>query len=140
MRLLIKEMIIVFSMVSAGTLFSMALLMTLFSAEKTIATAELWRILAVGLLSAIGSLILYSRKEPTPKAMLIRHLLHALYIAVLMLVLGISWNWLIPGRPAQNAAFIVLVLGVYAAVISYTFWEEKKTADALNKQLKKDHK
>ena len=42
-------------------------------------------------------------------------------------------------KPLEVAVFVLLILGVYAAVLAVAYYQDKKTADKLNDSLRKKY-
>lgn len=48
-----------------------------------------------------------------------------------------KWDWVNIDKPLEVAVFVLLILGVYAAVLAVAYYQDKKTADKLNDSLRK---
>jgi MFS-type transporter involved in bile tolerance (Atg22 family) len=69
--------------------------------------------------------------------MKIRMICHYLYINFIVLGGAILWGWMDPSFIKQFLLMLILIAAVYIGVMIVNFRKQKKTAEVLNKELKK---
>lgn len=129
----IKLVIMHFFIITVGVLFVISLANTLDGVEYYTADYP-WGIMLVGAITALPSLIFYSKKEISKKQMKIRFIIHFLVVGAIVLTLGYFWQWY---TTIRYAVFVFLMyVFVYVIVLAYSFFIQYKTALSINKALK----
>ncbi|MCH5297648.1 MAG: DUF3021 family protein [Ruminococcus sp.] len=128
----IKLVIIHFFIITVGVLFVISLANTLSGVEYYTADYP-WGIMLVGAITALPSLIFYSKKEISTKQMKIRFIIHFFVVGAIVLTLGYLGKWY------TTVGYAVLVflmyVFVYVIVLAYSFFIQYKTALSINKAL-----
>jgi hypothetical protein len=119
-----------------GTLTAAAVFCSIFANDAAFGVDMFWKMLLLALLTDLPLLLFYSRKEISNKGWIAREILHFGVIIAILLYFGYTWEWIEPSF-LQTGIFIALVVGVYAAVRVIVFQLDKKTAEQLNKGIKK---
>lgn len=137
---LLKSMGRTFLVVTAGALFSMAVIVSVFSggnpSEVLIPVTELWHILFIALFSALTCLIFYSARELSARQMLIRRVVQFIVVFTGVPFFALRWEWIIPSVDMlQSISFIGMVIAVYIVVIFLEYFRDKHTAEVLNLRL-----
>lgn len=133
---LIKVMFRSFFMITTGIIASMYAFCLIFSPDVSFSLDDIGRILLMALAGDLPFILFYSRRELNKKQMLIRTGIHLPVLLAILLYFAHLWEWVSINKPKEVAVFILLVLGVYAAVSAITAYQDKKTADKLNVSLR----
>lgn len=134
---MLRAMFFGFFIITTGATVSMFVFCLLFYPDTSFTLNDIRGILMVALASDSTFLVFYSRKELSKKQMRVRFVIHVPVVLAVMLYSAYSLNWGNMSSPKEVAVYILLVLGVYAAVFTITGYKDKKTADKLNDGLKK---
>lgn len=95
----------------------------------------LLQVLAVGILTSAGSIIILEKEDVGVREMIIRQVIHLLYICVVVLGLGAWFNWY--KVSVLGVALMVLsIAAVYALTYFIDYHQSKKLADRLNEKLR----
>ena len=94
-------------------------------------------ILLLALFCDLSFLIFASGKELGKKQMAVRFCIHIPLEVAIVLFFASKWDWVNIDKPLEVAVFVLLILGVYAAVLAVAYYQDKKTADKLNDSLRK---
>lgn len=135
----IKRIFLTFAMVLTGITICSAFFVTVFFPGVEFVIV-LWEIIAMSAASALGNLIFYSRRVIGRKQMLIRNIIHLIYIVIIVLGGAFLWGWITPGRIGQLVVMILLILITYSVVMYVNVKMENKTAEEINKKLSKLNK
>ena len=137
MHELLKAMGRTFLMVTAGALFSMAVIISIFDPQMAIGVEELWHILFVALFSGLSHLVFYApRRELDAKQMLVRKLIQPVIVLGTIGFFAFRWRWMELTDMPRSILFVTLVLLVYAVTIYASFRQDKKTSELLNQRLR----
>lgn len=134
---LLKNMLRSFFVITTGIIASMYIFCMVFYPAVNFTLNDIGRILIMALASSLLFFIFYSRKELGKKHMLIRQ---AIYLPVLLgviLFFAWRWDWVNVKNPKECAILILLIIGVFVAVLAANTYQDKKLADKLNDRLKK---
>lgn len=110
--------------------------MTIFFPDSE-STILFWQVIALSIISSLGNLIFCSRKELSRKQMLIRKIIHLLYVIIAVLGGACLCGWIDPGSVWQMVIMVIFILTVYGVVMYVNMKMEIKTAEALNQKLHK---
>ena len=132
----IREMILEFLLIVAGTVFCATVFCTIFFRDLHFGMSLLWELLAFSLFCTLPGLIFCSKKELAKKQMRIRKILHLCILISLLLFFGYYWGWLDTGSIIQPVILILLFALSYLMVWYFAYLREKKTAQMLNEGLK----
>lgn len=136
-RDLIKMMFHAYPVITTGAVISMYLLCLLFNPDGNFSPADIGGILLAAFISDLSFLVFSSKKELNKRQMLVRLFLQIPILLAVLLYFAYLFKWVNMESPQQIAAFVLLVLGVYAGTLVISFYQDKKTADKLNDSLKK---
>lgn len=134
---LIKVMLRSFFVITTGIVVSICVFCLIFTPESMFSVADLGRILLMALASDLPYVIYYSPKELDRKQMLLRMAVHFPVLLAILLYFAQLWDWVSLSDPKEVAVFILLVIGVYAAVFTIAAHKDRKLADKLNESLKR---
>ncbi len=134
---LIKVMMKTFFIATTGIVVSAAVFCSVFSKGTTLGVSILWQILILAGLTTLPSLLMYSPRELTKRALLVRQVLHMILLVIILFYLGYRWDWITISKPMQWVLYLFLIAVVYLAVKVLAFQKDKKLADQLNTGLKK---
>lgn len=134
---LLKMMFHAFFIITTGVVISMYVLCLLFNPNGAFSPVDIGGILLTACISDLSFLVFCSEKELSKKQLLLRFSIHILVLSAILLYLAYLFKWVNIKSPQQIAAFILLVLGVYAGTFVISFYQDKKTADKLNDSLKR---
>lgn len=129
-----------FAYITTGVVFGAAVFISIFEGNSTISVDILWEILGISFLSSMGNFIYYSNNEErystwTKRQLMIRTILHYLYINAIVLGSGLAFHWFYWYRIDMMAVMIAIILVVFALIWSINFFHDKKLAIQLNEKL-----
>lgn len=134
---LIKSMLQVFIYVTAGNTIGATIFLTLFGRDYRLSYGFLWQIVVIAAACAFGNLIFWSNKELSKKQMKFRYVIHYLYNSLAVIGGAFIWGWIVPGQTGYIIFLFVLFTIVFLCIRTTMFNNDKKTAEDLNKKLKK---
>lgn len=131
----IKLVIMHFFIITVGVMFVISLANLLAGGVKYYPADYPWGIMFVGAVTALPSLIFYSKKELSVKQMKIRLVIHFSIVGAIVLTIGYLWQW----YTTIGYAIIVFLMYmfVYALVFAYSYFIQYRTASSINEALKK---
>lgn len=133
----LKKLFQTFAYVMAGTTISTAIFITIFVPEHKFSILLVWEIIALSAVCALGNFIYYYKEVLSKEQMKHRIICHYIYINIVVIGGGYLWGWLTPGLISEFLVMFLLVAAVYISVTITIFRQEKKTADSLNRRLRK---
>ena len=131
----IKEMMLEFLLIVAGTVICAAVFCTMFFPNARFSISLLWQLLTFAFLCTLPGFIFCSKKELGKKQMRLRKILHLFTLISLLLFFGYYWGWLAAGSIIQPVVIILLFSVSYIMVWYFTYLREKKVARMLNESL-----
>lgn len=133
---LFKKLFRTFVETVTGITISATVFISIFARHWEFTIQLLWQIIAMAAVCSLGNLIFYSKKEYGKRQMKIRMACHYLYINSIVFGGAILLRWL---NPVFSQVLVMLLLSVivYFGIMTVNLRREKKTAEVLNKQLKK---
>lgn len=129
----IKLVIMHFFIITVGVMFVISLA-NLSVGVKYYPADYPWGIMFVGAVTALPSLIFYSKKELSVKQMKIRLVIHFFIVGAIVLTIGYLWQW----YTTIGYALIVFLMYmfVYALVLAYSYFIQYRTASSINEALR----
>lgn len=97
-------------------------------------------LILLSIATSLSYLFFYSRKELYKIQMIVRYIIHLIYVSSLMLFTAIIMRWINRNSILQITVFLILVVLVYLTVIVIGNYQSRKTADLINKKLKERYK
>ncbi len=134
---LLKNIFRSFFVITTGVVASIYVFCLVFNPTAYFTLNDIGRVLIMAVAGSLPFFIFYSRNELSKKQMLIRQAIHLPVLLGVLMFLAWRWDWVNMGNPKECAIFILLVIGVYVAVIALNTFQDKKLADKLNDSLKK---
>lgn len=134
---LLKAMFRAFFVITTGITISMYVCCLLFSPDARLTPADIGGILLLAFITDLTFFLFYSKRELSKKQMLLRFFIHLPILLGILLNFAHLWDWVNMNSTKEVAVFLLLVFGIYAAVLAVTFYQDKKTAEKLNDGLKK---
>ena len=131
----LKAMLRSYFIITTGIVISMYVFCLIFTPEAGFKLRDIGDILLLALLTDLPQLIFLSKGELSRKQLLVRKLLHLCVLITIVLYCANAWDWLSIKSASQVLVFVLLVLGVYAAVFSTSVYYDKKLAEQLNIKL-----
>lgn len=132
----IKEMLYTFSYVMTGVIFATAIFITVFHPELHFSVTLLWQIIGTSAACVFGNLLYPKNVELPKKQLIIRIILHYLYVNLVVFVCGYCFDWF----NIENIKMVLamaLLIAVIFIIVSAVLWSgDKKTSELLNKRLK----
>lgn len=123
-----------FFVICVSVMFFMGI-SNLVCGNKTLPIDFPFQVLITGVLTALPSLLFYFKNEPTKKQLYMRYIIHFFIIEAIVMTEGFAFRWY--GNIAEAVTVAIIVVLVYAIVLSYTIFSEKAAARKINDQLKK---
>lgn len=133
----LKKIVDTFFYVLAGSIICTAIYMTIFLPKLYFTVEVIWQVIVMSAITSCGTMIFYSRHEISKKQMKRRVILHYAYINFVVSGLALLWQWVDAGRISQILTMILLTAGTYFSVTTVMINKEKKTADNINRKLRK---
>lgn len=131
-----KNILRIFVYVIAGNTVGAGIFITFVSKDKQIPAATLWQLIILAAVCSVGTLIFYSSKELSKPQIIVRHIVHYVYINISILGAVSIWDWLDFGFNFESIVLLVIIAFVYIGIISLTFIQDTKTAEDVNEKLK----
>jgi uncharacterized membrane protein len=112
--------------------------MYVFHPEETeIAVDYLWKIPLVAAASIVPAAVLYTKKEPTRRQLIIREIVHIVSTAAIVIGLLMLFGWMelryLPG-------FVIFFVAVFLLVTWVAYGYEQRLAGKINEKLKQNAK
>lgn len=133
----LKNMLLDFLLITAGTTLSATVFCTIFSQDMTFGIELLWQLAALSFFSTLPILIFHSKKELTKTQMLTRQIIHLCVLLTILIFFAYYWEWIDAGSIIQPIVFVALVAVVYITVTYFAYQRDKKVAILLNERLEK---
>jgi hypothetical protein len=132
---LLKMMVRAFFLIATGTVASMYVFCLAFNPDAVFTVRDIGRILLMAAASVLTLVLFYSGTELDRRRMLLRKALHLPVLCALLLWFAFRWDWVSPARADQIAVFLLLVLGIYAAVSLMILLHNRKLTERINRRL-----
>lgn len=140
MRECIKEIVQMFFVINTGVTIGTSIFITLLQRDAKLGVEILWQMIAVSLVTAFSSIILYSRNELNKKQILIRTVIHYIAINIIVLGSGFIFNWVDGGEATKVIGLIVCIFIVYIFVWLNMYKSDAKMAKRLNQKIREYNK
>ena len=134
-REILRKMISGYPIIYGGTMMGTWFCILVYAPSEKFGVDYFSWMFLVALLGDLPILIFYSKKKLTEKQWKIRTVLHALVLAVVMLVVGYAFDFY--DNLKEGIIFMVTVIGVYLMVSMIGFAGGILEAKRINEQLKK---
>ncbi|MGB4659540.1 MAG: DUF3021 family protein [Mobilitalea sp.] len=134
---IVKRVIQTFIYILVGVVMSSTIFITIFIPEANLSYIFLWQMVAMAVICALGTFLFITKGELSKKQMLIRMILHGIYITIITMGGAIMMEWISTDSLLQVISMFLLVICVYAGVMYGMFKQEQKTAEELNMHLRK---
>jgi len=134
---LMKKVLQTFIYVLVGVVMSSTIFITIFAPGAHLSYLFLWQMVAMAVVCALGTFLFISKGELSKKQMLVRMILHGVYITIITMGGAIMMEWIRTDSILQIISMFLLVVCVYAGVMYGMFKQEQKTAELLNMRLRK---
>ena len=102
--------------------------------------SDIIALILLSIATSLSYLFFYSRKELYKIQMIVRYIIHLIYVSSLMLFTAIIMGWINRNSIFQIIVFLILVVLVYLTVIVIGNYQSRKTADLINQKLKERYK
>ncbi len=132
-----KRMLNTFAYILAGYTLNCAIFITIFVPELEFHISLLWQAIALSAVCTLGNFIYYCKSILNKKQMRVRIIFHFLYINAVVVGGAILFDWITPGLNLQLLVLLLLIVALYAIITVVSFRQEKKIAEDLNRQLRK---
>lgn len=132
-----KKVIQTFYYVLSGSIISTAVFITIFLPGLKFSIGVVWQVIAMSAITSCGTLLFSSKEEIGKKQMRVRMVIHYIYINVVVLGTAILCGWIDVTRIMQIVAMVLLTAGVYFGVNTAMYNNERRTAENINKRLRK---
>lgn len=138
---MIKSILNTFAYVTTGVVFGTAVFINIFEGNARVSVGILWEILGVSFLCSMGNLIYYDKNidyyyySYSKRQRIIRTILHYLYINIVVLGCGLTFEWIYWNRIDMIAVMIALIMIIFILIWSINFLRHKKVATQLNEKL-----
>lgn len=113
-----------------------------WGADENVSIALLWQILLVSLICSVSPLFFYQRKpkEIGKVEFWLRWVLCYVYVNVIVLSFGVSFDWFDPSKLPMVIGMLLAIAIAFVIIAGFVFLVDKKTADAMNQKLKERNK
>lgn len=135
MRNKIKEILHTFCYITTGITMAHAVYIGIFWGTTEISTKAFGDILLVAFLCTLGNLI-YPEKEPGKKELIIRMIIHYVYINVVVFGFGIALGWFRLDNLTMILVLLLLIAAIFFGIWGVFYFQGKKEANDLNERLK----
>ena len=133
----LKKLFVTFVSVIAGTTISTASFLSIFGRDVQFSVVLLWQIIGMSVVCTFGNVMYLSKHEISKNQMKLRLIIHYLYINMIVIGGAFLFGWLEPGYIPQLIVILTLIAVVYLGVTILGNQMEEKTAENMNKLLRK---
>lgn len=136
MKDIIKMVIMHFFIITVCVMFVISFINVLTNNTFYYLTADFpWVIMLTGLLTALPSILLYFKTEPTKKQFIIRVIIHFIIIESIVMVEGVLFKW----YTSLFEAILIfgMIIIVYVLVWLFSYITNLSTAKGINEALKR---
>jgi len=125
-----------FFVILSCSLIGSFILQLIFKKDGVLYPYDIIALILLSIATSLSYLFFYSKKELSKIQMIVRYIIHLIYVSSLMSFTAIIMGWISRKSIIQIIVFLVLVMLVCIAVITISNYQSKKTADLINKKLK----
>ncbi len=139
----LASMVDLFEKIVVGVTVVTAIYIPVFYGWKThVGVHILWQILGLSLVCALGSVILplEDGREVSRKSMLVRTILYYIYINVVVLGLGLLFDWFTFQNMPQVLGMGISIAAVFLAVYFFSYCAQCREAERMNEKLREREK
>lgn len=137
MKKFLGDCLRVFTLSYLGSSVCAALFITVFIGPLTaVSIVVIWELMLVSLLSTLGNFFYLSKKEPSAANLIVRRVLHFLYVDAVVLLCGYFCHWLDFSEPWEAVFLEVGILVIFVVISLIEYFHGKSEADKLNSLLK----
>ena len=129
-----------FFVILSCSLIGSFILQIILNKDGILYSNDITALIIVSVMATLSYFIFYSRKELAKKQLLVRYIIHMVYISALLFFTAIFMEWISRDSIFQIIIFLILVVVIYIAVINISNYQAKKTADLINKKLQERYK
>ncbi|MCH5202444.1 MAG: DUF3021 family protein [Oscillospiraceae bacterium] len=133
MKELIKMVITHFFVITVAVLFFTTLSNTIDGVEEY-PIFFIWQVFITGIVSALPSIIFYSKKELTKRQWKLRYVIHFILIESIILTEGRIFNWY--SNFLSALVIVLIVVFVYIVVFTYSYFIDFNDAQKVNSALR----
>jgi hypothetical protein len=133
----LKNIIITFCYVLAGSTICATIFITQFWPKETQMITILIQLIGLSILGSAGNLIFYSKRELSKKKMKVRTIIHYIYVYLSVLSCAYLFGWIVPGNLKQTLVMLIMICCVNLSVSYALKKKEDKTAEIINRKLSK---
>lgn len=137
---IIKKIISDFFIITTGILIGVIVYCMINKPEATFDVQILQAIVFSGFVTSLLTLIFYSRKELTKRQMLLRQVIHFMFLEGMIMWSAYSSRSIEPGNITQGIETFGMVFVIYFAVRLKGWFFDKKEAEKLNKRIEEYNK
>ncbi|MCC0634500.1 DUF3021 family protein [Clostridioides sp. ZZV15-6388] len=137
---ILKNVVRYFCMITTGVLISVFTFCLLFSPDETFSISIFQQILLIALVTSLSTLIFYSKRELGRKELLIRQVIHMIFLFVFVMWFSFKSNWIDSGHIFQALFIALSIFIIYLCITLATCKRDKKESILLNKGLKEYRK
>lgn len=131
----LKQLFFTFSAVTTCTVAGTAIYLNIFYQGVSLGSEILIQILFVSLTTSLG-ICLYPHREVCKKEIIVRTLIHYIYVNVIVLVCGLWFEWYSIDNMAMILGMLVLIAAVFG-IVSFICWRKsEKDAALINEKLR----
>lgn len=131
----IKKTVLTFVLIVVGITVSSSIFLALFYPALHLSAGILGQIVVMSFVCAIGNFIFYAKYEISKQQMMIRKIVHFLYINAIVFLGAFLWHWVTPGMITQFFVLLVMIELVYVAVTVINILKENRDAEVMNQRL-----
>ncbi len=132
---IIKKIFSDFFIITTGILIGIIVYCMLNEPEATFDVQLLQAIVFSGFVTSLPTMIFYSKKELTKRKMLLRQVIHFMFLESMILWSAYSSRSIEPGNIMQGIETFGMVFLIYFAVRLKGWLIDKKEAEKLNKRI-----
>lgn len=141
---IIKElqvMEIIFARITTAVAFVTVIYVTIFwGPDCEVEIGLIWQIMAIGAISALGDLIVYTRRECSKWRMLFKRVLYFLFVNAAVMGFAYWFGWIYPSNWKMFVAMEISIILVFAIENIICYLADYKTAEEMNQRLKEREK
>lgn len=131
----LKEIARTYAYVVLGVEIAVAVFISIFTPEADLSVALLWQVLVCSFVCVFGNLLWWTAKQLSGSQIVIRIVLHYLYINVVVFGSALLFDWIDSDSPTMIISMFLMILVVFIVVFIAIRHRDKRVSELMNRRL-----
>lgn len=132
----VKDFVRTFAYVVLGVEINTTTFITIFYPGMLLSVAVLWQILACSFVCTLGNILWWTTRRLGKTEVIVRIVLHYLYINVVVFGSAILFEWIDYHNPVMVICLFLMILVVFVLVFLANWYYGKRISEMMNRGLK----